>query len=191
MIRRSWVEIDLEQIKLNYNIYKKSTSKNIMAVVKADAYGHGAVKVAKLLQEEGVQNFAVSNVKEALELRENGINGIVLILGYTPIENLDLVKKYDITQALLSEDYVEDIINSGIRVRCHYAIDTGMNRIGIDANDVKNCVKVINRAAEHLNLNGLFTHLCVADTPSQDEFTNSQIKKFHNDFHQALDFLLL
>ena len=69
MIRRSWVEIDLEQIKLNYNIYKKSTSKNIMAVVKADAYGHGAVKVAKLLQEEGVQNFAVSNVKEALELR--------------------------------------------------------------------------------------------------------------------------
>lgn len=180
MIRRSWVEIDLEQIKLNYNIYKKSTSKNIMAVVKADAYGHGAVKVAKLLQEEGVQNFAVSNVKEALELRENGINGIVLILGYTPIENLDLVKKYDITQALLSEDYVEDIINSGIRVRCHYAIDTGMNRIGIDANDVKNCVKVINRAAEHLNLNGLFTHLCVADTPSQDEFTNSQIKKFHN-----------
>ena len=140
MIRRSWVEIDLEQIKLNYNIYKKSTSKNIMAVVKADAYGLGAVKVAKLLQEEGVQNFAVSNVKEALELRENGINGIVLILGYTPIENLDLVKKYDITQALLSEDYVEDIINSGIRVRCHYAIDTGMNRIGIDANDVKNCV---------------------------------------------------
>ena len=66
MIRRSWVEIDLEQIKLNYNIYKKSTSKNIMAVVKADAYGHGAVKVAKLLQEEGVQNFAVSNVKEEL-----------------------------------------------------------------------------------------------------------------------------
>lgn len=65
LIKRSWVEINLEQIRLNYQIYSKNTAKTIMAVVKADAYGHGAVKVAKILQEEGVRNFAVSNIKEA------------------------------------------------------------------------------------------------------------------------------
>ena len=180
LVKRSWVEIDLEQIKLNYQIYRKCTPKDIMAVVKADAYGHGDVIVAKLLQKEGVKNFAVSNIKEAIELRKNGINGLILILGYTPIDNLDLVKKYDITQSLLSEEYVEDVIASGIKIRCHYAIDTGMNRIGIEANDVEHCVNSINRAAEYLELKGLFTHLCVADTPNQDEFTNSQIEKFHN-----------
>lgn len=180
LVKRSWVEINLEQIKLNYQICSKTTTKNIMAVVKADAYGHGDIRVAKLLQKEGVKNFAVSNVKEAIELRENGITGLILISGYTPIDNLDLVKKYNITQALLSEEYVEDVIASGIKIRCHYAIDTGMNRIGIEADDIDNCVNAINKATEHLELKGLFTHLCVADTPIQDEFTNSQIEKFHN-----------
>lgn len=178
MIRRSWVEIDLEQIKLNYRIYNKCTPNNIMAVVKADAYGHGAAKVAKLLQEEGVQNFAVSNIKEAIELRENGIKGLILILGYTPIDKLDLVKQYNITQALISEEYTEDVIASGIRIRCHYAIDTGMNRIGLDADDIRVYKNAIEKAANHLELMGLFTHLCVADTLGENVFTNQQIQKF-------------
>ena len=71
--RRSWVEINLAQIKLNYQIYKQKTAKDIMAVVKADAYGHGAVKVASVLQDEGCSFFAVSNIKEAIELKEAGI----------------------------------------------------------------------------------------------------------------------
>lgn len=191
LVKRSWVEINLEQIKLNYRIYSKNTTKDIMAVVKADAYGHGGVKVAQILQKEGVQSFAVSNIKEAIELRENGINGLILILGYTPINNLDLVRKYDITQALLSEEYVEDVIATGIKIKCHYAIDTGMNRIGIEANDIESCVKAISKAAEHLDLRGLFTHLCVADTPSQDNFTNTQIEKFHSIISSVANLKLL
>ncbi len=177
-IKRSWVEIDLEQIKLNYQIYSKNTPKEIMAVVKADAYGHGAVHVAKLLQDEGVKSFAVSNINEAIELRKAGINGLILILGFTPIENLNLVIEYDITQTILSEEYLCDVIASGQKIRCHFAIDTGMNRIGLDADDIESCVNVIDKAAKSLRLTGLFTHLCVADIPNQNDFTNEQIKKF-------------
>ena len=149
-----------------------------MAVVKADAYGHGAIKIAKALQGLGIKNFAVSNVLEAVELREAGIDGQILILGYTPIEKLDLLVAYDITQALISSDYVEDVISSGYKIKCQYAIDTGMNRIGVNSEDVDFCEKCIRRAAEYLNLTGLFTHLCVADTPSEEYFTRQQQEYF-------------
>lgn len=176
--KRSWLEISLEQIKKNHDIYKSYITNEVMDVVKADAYGHGAVNVAKAMQECGVKSFAVSNIKEAIELRENGIDGLILILGYTPIDNIHLVAKYGITQALLSQEYAEDVISTGIRIRCHYAIDTGMNRIGLNADCVSECVNAINKAAEKLELVGLFTHFCVADTPEQDDFTNNQLSKF-------------
>ena len=177
-LARSWVEIDLNRIRENYRIYKGDLSTEIMAVVKADAYGHGAVEVSCLLQEEGVSAFAVSNINEAIELRKSGIGGMILILGYTPIDCIDKVQQYDITQALLSKEYAEDVIATGIKIRCHYAIDTGMNRIGLDAENIDDCNEAIRYAAQYLNVTGLFTHLCVADTPSQYEFTNSQIIKF-------------
>ena len=137
--RRSWVEINLAQIKLNYQIYKQKTAKDIMAVVKADAYGHGAVKVASVLQDEGCSFFAVSNIKEAIELKEAGIKGQILILGYTPIDQSINLLKYDITQALLSEKYAEDLMETKLRIKCQYAIDTGMNRIGLNADNVDDC----------------------------------------------------
>ena len=179
-IKRSWLEINLNQISKNYNIYKATTSIDIMAVVKADAYGHGAVKVAQILQKEGVVNFAVSNINEAIELRDAKIVGQILILGYTPFDQLQNLVNYDITQALISEVYANDVISSGIKIKCQYAIDTGMNRIGLDADDVMKCKSEIEKASSHLNLTGLFTHLCVADTPSEDSFTNGQIQKFKN-----------
>ncbi len=178
VLKRSWVEIDLEQIKKNYQICKANTPCEVMAVVKADAYGHGAAKVATALQAEGVRSFAVSNINEAIELRKNGIEGLILILGYTPIENLSLVLEYDITQALLSSEYTNDIIATGLKIKAHYAIDTGMNRIGLDADELESCKNAIKVAARCLNLTGIFTHLCVADTPDQDEFTKGQIEKF-------------
>jgi len=177
-MRRSWVEINLNIIKNNYEIYKKYIADNqeIMAVVKADAYGHGDVEVAKALQEIGCNNYAVSNICEAIRLRNAGIKGQILILGYTPIEcTMDLVK-YDLTQAILSEDYAECM--KGNRIKVHFAIDTGMNRIGLDGDDVTICERVIRKYANDFNITGLFTHLCVADTPEQDVFTYNQINKF-------------
>lgn len=192
ILKRSWVEISIPNLLRNTAKYEQSIQSisSIMAVVKADAYGHGAVKISKALQDVGVENFAVSNVMEAVELREAGIKGQILILGYTPIENLNLLLTYDITQALLSSEYVDDIIVTGKKIKCQYAIDTGMNRIGLDADDVFITEKVIRYAAENLNLTGLFTHLCVADTPSEEEFTKRQQDKFKDIVDSVADLKL-
>lgn len=179
-MKRSWTEINLNTIVRNIKLYQENLPERckIMAVVKADAYGHGAVEVSRALQESGITDFAVSNVLEAIELREAGIKGQILILGYTPIEDLELLSQYDITQAIISSDYADDLIASNLSIKCQYAIDTGMNRIGLDADKIKECEHEIRRVAGKLQLTGLFTHLCVADTPSEDGFTSLQQEKF-------------
>lgn len=183
MYKRSWVEIDLEALKNNYNIYRNSIPKStdIMAVVKADAYGHGYEKVAKTMWECGCNNFAVSNIYEAIELREIGIEGQILILGYTDIDAVDDLIKYDLTQAILDEKYADDLIATNKKVKCQYAIDTGMNRIGIDGEKLKETENEIRRVNEKLDLTGIFTHLCVADvdTDESNAFTKKQQKLFN------------
>ena len=178
MIRRSWVEIDLNAVAHNYQIYGSliSDDKKIMAVVKADAYGHGDIPVAKKLQELGCRNFAVSNIAEGIGLRKAGIEGQILVLGYTPISCTNELLEYDITQALLSEDYARRLSNKGIKAQ--FALDTGMNRIGLDADDAKECERIIREYASAFELTGLFTHLCVADTSNEELFTQEQITKF-------------
>lgn len=175
---RCWTEIDLEQIKKNLSVYKANLhdKSEIMAVVKADAYGHGDAVVAKLLSDNGIRDFAVSNIDEAIHIRKAGVNGNIIILGYTPLKRLNDLVKYDITQALLSEEYAEEISRSGHRIKCQFALDTGMRRIGLNVDNPNECERVIRKYSALLN--GLFTHLCVADTKEQDEFTHNQISKF-------------
>lgn len=175
--KRSWVEIDLDQLKKNYEIYKslQPEGREIMAVVKADAYGHGDKEVSEVLSSNGVKHFAVSNIDEALHVR-SVTDGDILILGYTPIDEVQKLVENNITQALLSEEYAEALLSTGLPIMCQFAIDTGMRRIGLNADDPVECERVIRKYKEHLT--GLFTHLCVADTPEQDEFTKEQILKF-------------
>ena len=177
--KRSWIEINLSQLRANYNFYKKNLKRDvsIMAVIKADAYGHGDVQVARMLSGLGVNLFAVSNIDEAVGLREAGIQGEILILGYSSPVYAQTLCDLDLTQAVVSEIYAAQLANTGYPVKCQFAIDTGMNRIGIDGDDAKHCEQVIRNYTEKLRLNGFFTHLCVADTPEQDEFTNDQIKE--------------
>ena len=179
---RSWTEISLETIKNNYKIYKEKLpdSVEIMAVVKADAYGHGDKEVAAAIQELGCKQFAVSNVHEALRLREVHIQGKILVLGYTPPHYMNAVYENDITQAIPSEEYAEKNIKNGVPVRCQFAIDTGMNRIGLNADNPECCERAIRKYAGKLNVTGMFTHLCVADSEAEDNvaFTRRQIDKF-------------
>lgn len=177
---RSWAEIDLKQLRKNCLAYKNmlQAGQQIMAVVKADGYGHGAVRTALTLQKGGVELFAVSNVNEAVELRDGGIEGEILILGYTPAQCASVLKNYDITQALLSSAHAESFVAQGISVKAQFAIDTGMNRIGLDGDDPNACASAIRHYAPFFRLTGLFTHLCSADTPDGKQFTNGQIKKF-------------
>lgn len=118
LLKRSWIEISIPNLIKNTQIFQQNIQNNssIMAVVKADAYGHGAMEVSRALQESGITDFAVSNVLEAVELREAGIKGQILILGYTPIEDLELLSKYDITQAIISSEYADDLITSNLHM---------------------------------------------------------------------------
>ncbi len=177
---RSWVEIDLGAILRNLDIYGFSLPphRKIMAVVKADAYGHGDKAVAKKLFDHGVRHFAVSNIDEAVHIRNAGVGGQILILGYTPPDRAADLIRCDITQALLSEEYAERLSETGFRGKCQFAIDTGMRRIGLNADDPAACERVIRKYAERLGLDGLFTHLCVADTPEEQAFTEKQIALF-------------
>lgn len=175
--KRSWVEIDLKQLKRNYEIYKalQPRGREVMAVVKADAYGHGDKEVVKTLDSLGCRFFAVSNIDEAIHVR-SVTDGEILILGYTPIDMVEELVKNNITQALLSEEYAEALLSTGLPVKCQFAIDTGMRRIGLNADNLDECERVIRKYKE--GLTGIFTHLCVADTPDQNEFTEGQIQKF-------------
>lgn len=166
LIRRSWVEIDLGQLRRNAEIYREhlASPHEVMAVVKANAYGHGDVEVSRCLQESGIRHFAVSNIEEAMRLREHGITGQILILGYTPVECAEALLSHDITQAIVDEGYASALAATGYRVKAQVALDTGMNRIGLDAEQPEACEAVIRRVAASLELTGLFTHLCVADT---------------------------
>lgn len=177
---RSWVEIHKDTIKKNLTNYKNNllSDYKIMAVIKADAYGHGDREVAKILSEQGIRHFAVSNIDEAIHVREEGVTGQILILGYTPIERARELINYDITQALLSEDYAKRLAATKLPIKCQFAIDTGMRRIGLNADNVDECEKVIRLYSKKLKLDGLFTHLCVADTPQYNCFTEEQIRKF-------------
>ena len=177
MLKRSWVEVNLGTLRRNYDIYRSAVAPglDIMAVVKADAYGHGQTMTARVLQDGGCRNFAVSNIDEAVQLRRDGISGQVLILGYTPPEAAGDLLKYDITQALLSEEYAE-LLPGGVKAQ--FAVDTGMNRIGLDADDPAECERIVRKYRGKFELTGLFTHLCVADDPSEKEFTEKQIRKF-------------
>ena len=151
-----------------------------MAVVKADAYGHGDTVVAKYLYDNGVQYFAVSNVDEAIRIRNAGVGGKILILGYTPFNRARDLVEYDITQALISEEYAERLSMENVPVKSEFAIDTGMRRIGLNADDPESCENVIRKYRDVLGIDGLFTHLCVADCDDNVsvEFTKNQIRKF-------------
>lgn len=182
--KRTWCEIDLNALKYNIDTIRSITDKKIIAVVKANAYGHGDVEISTELQNLGIDYFAVSNIDEAIKLRENGINGDILILGYTPVEEAELLSKYDIIQAILGYEYALNLNKSlnekGCTARVHLAIDTGMNRIGFIQNEEHDALEDIKLVYElkNLKIEGIFTHLCVADSFRQDniDFTEYQMK---------------
>jgi len=180
--KRSWVEVSLSQIETNYHIYKKSLPKevSIMAVIKADAYGHGDANVARLLSSLGVTLFAVSNIDEAVGLRNAGINGEILILGYSSPMYASTLHYLDLTQTIVSEEYALALAKTGYDIKCQFAVDTGMNRIGISSDNPQIAADIIRRYSNSLKVNGLFTHLCVADSSKDEDrqYTKMQLQRF-------------
>ena len=182
---RTWAEIDLNIIEHNFKTIQEHVGDcPIMAIIKADAYGHGSVPVAKRLAKAGAARFAVATVPEAVELRENGIDLPLLILGYVGDEDTDLIAQYDIAVPVYdretAESFSEAAQQAGKSIRVHFALDTGMTRIGFAARRTEETVREIAElsALPGLIPEGMFTHFAVADALDGEEFTLRQMEEF-------------
>lgn len=187
---RTWAEIDLNALKTNYNLIKEITNgSKIMSVVKANAYGHSVSEIAPILEEMGTDFFAVSNIEEALQLREIGITKPILILGYTPVTEAKLLAEKNISQCVYSTEYASTLSavaqEENVKINIHIKLDTGMSRLGFNCR--KDSLDGINEAIsaakmEGFILEGIFTHFAVADRNENEEdgFTDIQYNRFKN-----------
>ena len=156
---RAWREVDLEALAHNAGVLQKALSpgQKLMAVVKADAYGHGAVRVCRRLWRSGVRSFAVACLAEGIALRRSGIRGTILILGYTRPEDAPLLARWRLTQTVADADHGRALDAQGVRLRVHLALDTGMHRLGIPAGD-RAAIAAMYRLPQ-LRITGTFSHL--------------------------------
>lgn len=189
-LKRTWAEINLDALENNYHVIRKAVREEteICWVVKADGYGHGAVFVARTLEKLGAKWFAVSNIEEAEQLRSGGIQGSILILGYTPPRMAEKLGQMKISQTVLSRDYAQALSDYaaqyGVEIPVHIKVDTGMSRIGFLYQDPSRDVESIEdmEFACHLpNLipEGIFTHFAVADDGAAgDGYTKEQFDCF-------------
>lgn len=177
---RAWIEIDKEALLQNVRVLRSLLPSrcNLMPAVKANAYGHGAAEVSKILSDAGVDAFCVACVSEGVELRKNKIGGTILILGYTDPDDFTLLYRYRLTQTVVDPEYAEKLCAFGKPLHVHIAVDTGMHRLGVRSEDIDGIVKIFGY--KDLIIDGIFTHLCTDDTdmwPDVD-YTSKQITSF-------------
>lgn len=186
--RRTWAEIDLDAAKKNFDTVRDAvgTGVKLCCVIKANAYGHGAVRMASFYQKMKADYLAVSNIEEALQLRKKKITVPILILGYTPEECAGILAVNGITQTVYSYSYgkrlAECAAHTGVQVKIHVKLDTGMGRIGFLCRSASN--DELEQASEICRMpslipEGIFTHFSVADENTDGEdFTLEQLAQF-------------
>lgn len=177
---RAYIELNLANLSHNAAVLRAAMPRGceLMAVVKANAYGHGARAIATRLARDGVKAFAVATIDEAICLRRCGIRCDILILGHTDVRRAGELKKYHLTQTLIDFDYAECLNRQGAAVHAHIGIDTGMHRIGFADDDFDRVRRVFDM--RHLKIDGIFTHLCCSESlkPEDVVFTENQIGRF-------------
>lgn len=190
IIRRTWAEIDLDALAHNYRRVREATDQRakVCCVVKADGYGHGALRIAAELQSLGADWFAVSNLEEALQLRRRGIERPILVLGFTPPEEAAALSEGDVSQCVYSAEYAEKLSLcakvAGVKVKIHAKIDTGMSRLGFYFQDIFRDEGAIDEVIKACSLPGLipegvFSHFAVSDEgKAGDAFTMRQFGCF-------------
>ncbi len=183
--RSAWVEINLANLDYNIkNIQQKvGPGPEIIGIIKADGYGHGAIQVAKVLRQNGVASFGVATLDEAIALREAGAKETILILGLTPNQYVDPLVQYQLTPVVMSYENAFAISNAakaaGKIVEGFIAVDTGMGRIGYLADDVGSAILDIKKITtlSHFRLKGLFSHFATADGADKS-FSHLQEEKY-------------
>jgi len=180
-----WAEINLKQLQENFRLVKKHVGpeRKILAVVKADAYGHGAVPVARALEEAGVDYLGVAAVNEGVELRQAGVRRPILVLtGFFPGEEKELLE-FDLTPGVTEAgqlDLLEPAARAANRkLRLHLKIDTGMGRLGIACKEVARVAERLTASAQ-FELEGLYTHFA-----SSEDFTSNQTEDQVRRFEEA------
>ena len=184
--RRTWTEIDLANLEHNYRTLRAMLPQScrFLGVVKADAYGHGAVPVARRLEQLGAEYLAVACLDEAVELREAGIHTPILILGYTPADCAGMLLRYDLTQTVYDEDTAHALsqaaVAAGKRLCIHIKADTGMSRLGwlCGEGEQAHAVEAITAvcALPGLDAEGIYTHFANAD--GDEAYTMLQFTRF-------------
>ena len=184
ILRPVYAEIDLDAIAYNMkNIKNLAKDKEVIAVVKADCYGHGALDVVPTLLENGASRLAVAVLTEGIELRNDNIKAPIMILGYTPSYLNEELIKYDLEQTVYDLDYAKELSKIALslnkKAKIHIAIDTGMGRIGFLPTEkaIYDICKICS--LEGLEVIGIFTHFSTSDEKDK-EYTNEQFEKFTN-----------
>ncbi len=178
---RAWVEIDLSKFKHNIEVIKRLLSNNaeIIAVVKSEAYGHGALIVSRYLETIGIKYLAVACIEEAIQLRKGGIKSEIIILGWTPICQKQELIEYDLCQTIINSEYAQELSNLPGDVRGYVKVDTGMNRLGESSENLDDIKRIYS--LDNLKIEGMFSHLSRADSNLKEDiiFTKKQIKRFN------------
>ncbi len=181
--RPTWAEIHLDRLARNFRAIRARVGESvkICAVIKAEAYGHGAVAVARSLESVGADWFGVAAVEEAIALREAGIVRPILCFGVTRGQEA-LVLEYRLTPVVFDAAQIERL-DACARAHqavldVHLEVDTGMGRTGVPLRELEAALRAFERF-RHVRLDGLMTHLAAADDPAQAEFTRTQIARFH------------
>jgi len=185
--RDSWVEVNLEYLAQNVKFLKSLTNEGVklLAVVKADAYGHGAVMCAPTMLASGVDMLGVASIDEGLNLRDANINCDILVLGAAPVWAFECAAENDITLSIFSVEHITACKQAyeriGKKVKAHIKVDTGMNRIGVSE---KEAVEFIKKVQENdfIDLQGIFSHLACAECVEESE---KQFKKFNEIISQV------
>lgn len=177
---RAWIELDRNNLAHNVSFFRQILPKNcrLMPAVKAEAYGHGAVLIARELQKLGITDFCVASAEEGIQLRKAGIKGQILILGYTHPQALEDVAVWQLTQTVVDSAYAKKLRGYGGVIQVHIGIDTGMHRLGESSDHITEILKICQQP--NLIVTGVFSHLCVADSgKAEDEaFTRLQLARF-------------
>ena len=190
-IRPVWAEINLSNLDYNIKqIKQKIGDREMIGVIKADAYGHGSVKVAEVLRENGCKTFAIATLQEAVTLREAGAKEEIIMLGLTPDMYADTIVNYDITPVVCSSEnaaaFAAEAKKAGKTVNALIAVDTGMGRIGYLADDLDYAIEDVKKIAalENFHIKGMFSHMATAD--AYDKTFSHQQEAKYNKFYEAL-----
>ena len=190
-LRPAWAEINLNNLDFNIkNIKAKIGQRELIGVIKADAYGHGSIKVAEVLRENGCKTFAVATLHEAIALRDAGAKEEIIILGLTPSIYADTLVTYDLTPVVCDYENAAAIDAqaraAGKTIQGLIAVDTGMGRIGYLADEIDEAVQDIKKIASLSNfkIKGMFSHMSTADAADKT-FSHLQEEKY-NKFYKAV-----